>query len=49
VALGGAGATTELATRTRARLLDQDPVSAAEHMDRDLPRSRHTPAPPGPA
>jgi MerR family transcriptional regulator, light-induced transcriptional regulator len=49
VALGGAGATTELATRTRARLLDQDPVSAAEHMDRDLPRLRHTPAPPGPA
>jgi DNA-binding transcriptional MerR regulator len=49
VALGGAGATAELATRTGARLLDQDPVSAAEHMDRDLPRSRHISAPPGPA
>jgi MerR family transcriptional regulator, light-induced transcriptional regulator len=49
VALGGAGATTELATRTGAQLLDQDPVSAAESMDRDLPRSRHTSAPPGPA
>jgi MerR family transcriptional regulator, light-induced transcriptional regulator len=49
VALGGAGATAELATRTGARLLDQDPVSAAEHIDRDPPRSRHTPAPPGPA
>jgi MerR family transcriptional regulator, light-induced transcriptional regulator len=49
VALGGAGTTAELATRTGARLLDQDPVSAAERVDRDLPRSRHTPAPPGPA
>jgi hypothetical protein len=49
VALGGAGATPELATRTGAHLLDQDPVSVAEHMDRNLPRSRHTPAPPGPA
>jgi MerR family transcriptional regulator, light-induced transcriptional regulator len=49
VALGGAGATPELATRTGAHLLDQDPVSVAEHMDRDLPRSRHTSAPPGPA
>jgi MerR family transcriptional regulator, light-induced transcriptional regulator len=48
VALGGAGATAELATRTGAHLLDQDPISAAEHMDRDLPRSRHTPAPPRP-
>jgi MerR family transcriptional regulator, light-induced transcriptional regulator len=47
VAFGGAGATAELATRTGARLLDQDPVSAAEHMDRA--RSRHTSAPPGPA
>jgi MerR family transcriptional regulator, light-induced transcriptional regulator len=37
VALGGAGATSELASRTGAHLLDQDPVSAAEHMDRDLP------------
>ena len=49
VALGGAGATAELTTRTGARLLGQDPVSAAERVDRDLPRSRHTPAPPGPA
>ena len=49
VALGGAGATPELGTRTGAHLLDQDPVSVAEHMDRDLPRSRRTSAPPGPA
>jgi MerR family transcriptional regulator, light-induced transcriptional regulator len=42
VALGGAGATAELATRAGARLLPHDPVSAAEHMDRDLPGSRHT-------
>ena len=48
VALGGAGATPALATRTGAHLLDQDPVSAAESLDRDLPRSRHTSAPPGP-
>ena len=33
VALGGAGATAELASQTRARLLDQDPVSAAERVD----------------
>ena len=37
VALGGAGATAELAGRTGARLLDQDPVSAAETVDRALP------------
>jgi DNA-binding transcriptional MerR regulator len=49
VALGGAGATAELATRTGAHLLDQDPVSAAESMDRALPGSRQTAAPPGPA
>jgi MerR family transcriptional regulator, light-induced transcriptional regulator len=49
LAVGGAGATAELATRTGARLLDQDPVSAAEHLDRDLPGSRPTSAPPGPA
>ena len=49
VAVGGAGATAQLATRTGARLLDQDPVSAAEHMDRNLPGSRPTSAPPGPA
>jgi MerR family transcriptional regulator, light-induced transcriptional regulator len=47
VALGGAGATAELAARTGARLLDQDPVSAAEHLSRTLPRSRPTSAPPG--
>src|ERR671910_69245 len=40
VALGGAGATPELATRTGARLLQQDPVSAAQSMDSALPRSR---------
>jgi MerR family transcriptional regulator, light-induced transcriptional regulator len=48
VALGGAGATEELATRTGARLLDQDPVSAAEHMDPALPSPRHTSAPADP-
>ena len=47
LAVGGAGATAELATRTGAHLLDQDPVSVAEHMDRDLLRSRHTSAPSG--
>jgi MerR family transcriptional regulator, light-induced transcriptional regulator len=53
VALGGAGATAELAARTGARLLDQDPVSAAETMDRTLPGSRNPlepggrPEPPG--
>jgi hypothetical protein len=47
--LGGAGATAELATRTGASLLDQDPVSAAESMDPALPRSRHTSAPSDPA
>jgi MerR family transcriptional regulator, light-induced transcriptional regulator len=40
VALGGAGATAELALRSGARLLGEDPVSAAERMDRDPPRSR---------
>jgi DNA-binding transcriptional MerR regulator len=49
LALGGAGATAELATRTGASLLDQDPVSAAESMDPALPRPRHTAAPPDPA
>jgi DNA-binding transcriptional MerR regulator len=43
VALGGAGATAELAARTGAWLLDQDPVSAAESVDRDLPGWRDTP------
>jgi DNA-binding transcriptional MerR regulator len=45
VAVGGAGASAALATRTGAHLLDQDPVSAAETRDRALPRS----ASPGPA
>ena len=36
VALGGAGATAELASQTRARLLDQDPVSAAERVDQAM-------------
>jgi DNA-binding transcriptional MerR regulator len=48
LAVGGAGATAELATRTGAHLLDQDPVSAAESLDRALPGSRHTSAPPDP-
>jgi DNA-binding transcriptional MerR regulator len=43
VALGGAGATAELAARTGARLLDQDPVSAAESVDRAPPGLRDTP------
>jgi len=34
VALAGAGATAELAARTGARLLDADPVTAAERLDR---------------
>jgi MerR family transcriptional regulator, light-induced transcriptional regulator len=37
VALGGAGATAELAARVGARLLDQDAVSAAESLDRVSP------------
>jgi MerR family transcriptional regulator, light-induced transcriptional regulator len=49
LALGGAGATEELATRTGARLLDQDPVSAAQSVDSAMPRSQPTSAPPGPA
>jgi MerR family transcriptional regulator, light-induced transcriptional regulator len=49
LAIGGAGATQELATRTGARLLDQDPVSAAQSMDSAMPRSQHTSAPPDPA
>jgi DNA-binding transcriptional MerR regulator len=42
VALGGAGATEGLATRTGARLLDQDPVSAAQSMDSAMPTSQGT-------
>jgi methanogenic corrinoid protein MtbC1 len=37
VAIAGAGATAGLAARTRACLLDQDPVSAAERLDRVPP------------
>jgi hypothetical protein len=49
VALGGTGATEELATRTGVRLLDQDPVSARPSMDSAMPRSQHTSTPPDPA
>ena len=49
VALGGAGATAELATRVGARLLDQDPVTAAQNLDRARPGSRPASAPAGPA
>ncbi len=42
VALGGAGASAELAARIGARLLDQDPVSAAEHLDQVLSRTPDT-------
>jgi MerR family transcriptional regulator, light-induced transcriptional regulator len=42
VALGGAGATAGLAARTGARLLDQDPVSAAETLHRVLPGTPDT-------
>jgi DNA-binding transcriptional MerR regulator len=37
VAIGGAGATAELATRTGARLLDTDPVTAAERLGQIRP------------
>jgi DNA-binding transcriptional MerR regulator len=49
VAVAGAGATAELAARTGAHLLDQDPVSAAETTDRARSGSGHTSAPSGPA
>jgi MerR family transcriptional regulator, light-induced transcriptional regulator len=39
VALGGAGATAELAARTGTRLLETDPVSAAEAVDRPVRRA----------
>jgi MerR family transcriptional regulator, light-induced transcriptional regulator len=39
VALGGACATAELAARTGTRLLDTDPVSAAEAVDRPVRRA----------
>jgi hypothetical protein len=48
VALGGAGASAALTTWTGAHLLDQDPVSAAETMDRAQSGSGHTSAPSGP-
>ena len=35
VTIAGAGATAEVAGLTRARVLDQDPVGAAEIIDRD--------------
>jgi len=41
-------ATPELATRTGAHLLDQDPVSTAETMDRARSGSGHTSASSGP-
>jgi len=49
VAVGGAGASAALTTWTGAHLLDQDPVSAAETMDRARSGSVHTSAPSGPA
>jgi DNA-binding transcriptional MerR regulator len=49
VAVGGAGASAALTTWTGAHLLDQDPVSAAETMDRARSGSGHTSAPSGPA
>ena len=35
VAIAGSGATPEVAQLTKTRVLDQDPVSAAETIDRD--------------
>jgi hypothetical protein len=35
VVIAGPGATVEAARQTQTRLLDQDPVSAAETIDRD--------------
>jgi MerR family transcriptional regulator, light-induced transcriptional regulator len=42
VALAGAGATTELAARTAGRLLDTDPVTAAERLGQTMPGGRAT-------
>jgi MerR family transcriptional regulator, light-induced transcriptional regulator len=42
VALAGAGATAELAARTGARLLDTDPVTAAERLGQTMPGGRAT-------
>jgi DNA-binding transcriptional MerR regulator len=47
VALGGAGATADLAAQTGARLLDTDPVSAAGSVDEALSGSRGTSMPRG--
>ena len=40
VVIAGTGATPEVAQQTQAHLLDQDPVSAAETIDRDHPGPR---------
>jgi DNA-binding transcriptional MerR regulator len=40
VMIAGTGATGEVARRTQTRVLDQDPVSAAETIDRDHPAPR---------
>ena len=37
VVIAGTGATPEVARYTQTRVLDQDPVSAAETIDRDHP------------
>jgi MerR family transcriptional regulator, light-induced transcriptional regulator len=42
VALAGAGATAELAARSGARLLDTDPVTAAERLGYTMPEGRTT-------
>jgi MerR family transcriptional regulator, light-induced transcriptional regulator len=40
VVIAGTGATPEVARHTQTRVLDQDPVSAAETIDRDYPGPR---------
>jgi MerR family transcriptional regulator, light-induced transcriptional regulator len=40
VVIAGRGATSEVARQTQTRVLDQDPVSAAETIDRDHPGPR---------
>jgi methanogenic corrinoid protein MtbC1 len=37
VVIAGTGATAEVARQTQTRVLDQDPVSAAQTIDRDHP------------
>jgi len=49
VMIAGTGATAQVARQTQSRVLDQDPVSAAQSMDSAMPRSQHTSAPLGPA